>query len=73
MGGFIAPTTYVAENCLIWHPGCLVLWRLVAQTKGDARGVRWGRSTLLETKGKEDEMGDLQRGEWEGGQYLTCK
>jgi hypothetical protein len=39
----MAPTTYVAEDCFIWHqwkgrPS--VLCRLVAPEKGDAGGVR---------------------------------
>jgi hypothetical protein len=35
--------TYVAEDCLIWHQWegrLLVLKRLEASEKGDARGVR---------------------------------
>jgi hypothetical protein len=44
----------------------LVLWRLDAPEKGDARGVRWegvrgwvGRleNTLLEAKGRAEEVG----------------
>ena len=66
------PTTYVAEDCPIWHQwevGHLVLWRLDAPEKGDARGVRWewvGRwgNTLLQAKGKQ--MGGLWREDWEG-------
>ena len=40
----MAPATYIAEDCLIWYQWegkCLVLWRLDALEKGDARGVRW--------------------------------
>jgi len=43
-GGFMAPTTYVAEDGLLWPQWegmCLVLWRLDAPEKGDATGVRW--------------------------------
>jgi hypothetical protein len=52
----MAPTTYVAEECLIWHQWegrHFVLWRLDAPAKGDARGVsqEWvGGVTLLEAK-----------------------
>jgi hypothetical protein len=55
----MALATYVAEECLIWHQReerCLVLWRLDAPEKGDARRMKlewvggWG-STLLELKG----------------------
>jgi hypothetical protein len=44
MGWSMAPTTYVAEDSLVWPQWegmCLVLWRLDATEKGDARGVRW--------------------------------
>jgi hypothetical protein len=43
MGGSLAPATYVAEDCLIWHHWKrrrLILWRLVAQRKEDISGVR---------------------------------
>jgi hypothetical protein len=58
----MAPATYVAENCLIWHQWevrHLVTWRLDAPEKGDARGVMQelvaGRgSTLLEAKRREN-------------------
>ena len=55
----MAPATYVAEDGLIWHQWegrPMVLWRLDAPSKGDARVVRqewvseW-RSTLIDTKG----------------------
>ena len=39
----MALTIYVAEDSLIWHQWegeVLVLWRLDAPEKGDARGVR---------------------------------
>jgi hypothetical protein len=39
----MAPATYVAEDYLIWHHWegrSLVLWRLDAPEKGDARGVK---------------------------------
>ena len=47
------PSTYVAEDFLIWHQWegrSLVLWRLVAPVKGDPRGV--GRNHPL--RGKEE-------------------
>jgi hypothetical protein len=64
MGRYVAPTTYVAEDFLVWpqwEKGCLVLCRLDAPKKGDTRGVRWEwvercGSTLLETKGKRNEV-----------------
>ena len=43
MGSCMAPTTYVSEECLIWHQRegrHLVLWRLFVPVKKDARGVR---------------------------------
>jgi hypothetical protein len=60
MRGFMAPATYVPENCLIWHQWkgrCFVLWRLVVPGKKDGTGVRWEwvgqwRSTLLDAKGR---------------------
>jgi hypothetical protein len=75
----MAPGTHVAEDCLIWPQWegmCLVLWRLDAPEKGDARGMRlewvggWV-STLLEAKGRE--MGGGQRGDLVGRQHLKCK
>ena len=56
----MVPATYVAENCLIWNQWegrALVLWRLDAPAKEDARGmtqewVGWWGSTLLEAKGR---------------------
>ena len=68
----MAPATYIAEDCLIWYQWegkCLVLWRLDALEKGDARGVKqewvgeWG-STILEAKG----IGEW--GLWGGGQFM---
>ena len=38
------PAIYVAEDCFIWHQWeerHLVLWRLDAPVKEDARGVEW--------------------------------
>ena len=60
----MAPATYVAENWLIqhqWEGRCLVLWRLDAPMKGDARVMRWElgvgwKSTLIEAKGTGDRM-----------------
>jgi hypothetical protein len=40
----VVPDTYVAEEYLIWHQWegmYLVLWRLDAPEKGDARAVKW--------------------------------
>ena len=56
----MAPATYVAEDCLIWHQWkgrCLVLWKPDALEKLDARGLRWECvggwiGTLLEAKEK---------------------
>jgi hypothetical protein len=55
----MAPTTYVAEDCLIYHQWegiHLVLWRLDAPEKGDDRGDEVGvdgwESTHLEAKGR---------------------
>jgi hypothetical protein len=42
MGWSVAPTTYVAEDCLVWPQWkgrCLVLWRLDDPEKGDTRGT----------------------------------
>ena len=55
MGWTVAPATCVAEDWLVWHRRegrHLVLWRLDAPEKGDARGLRqeWG-GTFLEAKG----------------------
>jgi hypothetical protein len=58
LGWSMAPTIYIAEDSLIWHQWegrRLVLWRLDAPEKGDARGVMWEQvgewvSTLLEAK-----------------------
>ena len=69
MGGSMAPTVYVSEECLIWHQRegrHLVLWRLIVPVKEEARGVRpeWVgicRVTLLESKGKGGGMQDLGR------------
>ena len=81
MDGSMAPATYVAEYCLIWHQWegrTFILGRLDAPVKEDARVVRqeWvgrQRSTLLEAKGRGNGMGGLQRGDWEGGHQLKCK
>ena len=56
----MVPATYVAQDYLIWHQWegmNLIVWRLDAPEKGDARGVRQnsgGRleSTLLEAEGR---------------------
>ena len=43
MGDSMDPAAYVAEDYLIWYQWdgrLLVLWRIVAPLKGDARGVR---------------------------------
>jgi hypothetical protein len=73
MGKSMAPTTYVGEDCLIWHQQeqrCLVFWRPVVPSKEGAKEVRqdwvggW-ESTLLEAKESEDGMRCLQRGNWE--------
>jgi hypothetical protein len=76
----MAPAAHVAEDGLIWpqwEGRHLVLWRLEAPEKGDARGVgqEWEdgwRSTLLETK-RRGEGESLWRGDWEGGQHLKYK
>jgi hypothetical protein len=55
---FMTPAIYVADDCLILQQlegKHLVLWRLNAPKKEDARGVRqekvnWWGSTLLEVK-----------------------
>jgi hypothetical protein len=69
------PDTYVAEDCLIWHQWeerHLVLWKLNAPVKEDARRVRqewvggWGH-TLLQAKGRGDGIGDFWREGWEMG------
>jgi hypothetical protein len=60
----MASATYVAEDDLIshqWEGRPLVLWRLDAPAKGDARGVRqeWADVRwyiLLEAKGMGDGM-----------------
>lgn len=44
----MAPDTYVAEDCPIWHPlggrrDHLILWSLDVPEKGDARGMRQER------------------------------
>jgi hypothetical protein len=67
----MAPTKYVAEDDLIWHQWegkLLVLWRLDAPEKGDARGVRqeWIGENPLRGKGEGDGVGDLGRVDWEG-------
>jgi hypothetical protein len=60
----MAPAKYVAEDCFIWHQlegGCLVLCRLDASEKGDARMVRkeWVGGEVLSER---------QRGwGWDGG------
>ena len=62
MGGSMAPTVYVSEECLIWHQRegrHLVLWRLIV--KEDSRGVRpelvgGCRIILLESKRKGDRI-----------------
>jgi hypothetical protein len=44
MGQSMASAIYVAKDGLIWHQWegrCLVLWRLDAPEKGDAREGRW--------------------------------
>ena len=54
----MAPPTYVAKDCRIWHHwegSHLVLWWVDPPENGDARGVRKGRvgwwgSTLFEAK-----------------------
>jgi hypothetical protein len=82
-GQVYGPNTYVAEECLVWPQWegmFLVLWRLDALKKRDARGVRWvggwvggWGSTLLEAKGRVDGVGSSWRGHQEGGQHLKCK
>ena len=66
----MAPTTHVAESCLIWYQWermCLVLCNLDAPEKGEeGRGGEEevvGRcgSTLLGGKGDEEGVGSLQR------------
>jgi hypothetical protein len=65
MGESTASTTFVAKDGLIWHHWegrCLVLWRLIAPGKWDARGVKqewvdWWGSTLLEAKGSREGLG----------------
>jgi hypothetical protein len=74
----MAPAAYIAEDCLIWQHWegrPLVLWKLNAPEKRDARGVRqeWGGGTLLETKGREDGVVVVVEGRPGWGQYLTCK
>ena len=46
----------------------MVLWRLDAPEKGDARGVRqeWIGENPLRGKGEGDGVGDLGRVDWEG-------
>jgi hypothetical protein len=42
MDGSVVPAAYITEDCIIWHQWerrPLVLWRLVAPMKGDARGL----------------------------------
>jgi hypothetical protein len=66
----MVPTTYVAEDSLIWRQwwgggGHLVLWRLDSPEKGDARG--WGRSVRVgehphRGKGESHEVGNSWRG-----------
>jgi hypothetical protein len=79
MGWSVVPTTYVAEDCLVWlqwEGMHLVLWNLYTLEKRDAR-MRWEwvdgwGSTLLEAKG----MWDVVRGSWRGeqeGRHLECK
>jgi hypothetical protein len=75
------PTTYVAEDCLIWHQWegkFLILWRLDGPEKGNARRLRWERmgwwgNTHLEAMGKG--MGWVFNGGEirNGGQYFKCK
>jgi hypothetical protein len=81
MGWSMAPTTYVAENCLIWHPWegmHLVLWRLDAPEKGDAKRVEVGiggyvGGILLEAKERGNGVKGSWRGDQEGGQNLKRK
>ena len=45
LGWSMAPTIYIAEDNLTWHQWeerCLVLWKLDAPEKGDARGGEVG-------------------------------
>jgi len=45
----VTPDIYVAEDCLVWPQWegmHLVLWRLDAPEKGDAREVRQSREAL---------------------------
>jgi len=63
----MAPATYVAEACLIWHQcrkSHLVLCRLVAHRRGDASGVRWEwlREYTLRGKGEEGWGGRIVEG-----------
>jgi hypothetical protein len=57
----------------------LVLWRFDAPLNRDAGTVRqdWvGRRTLLYRQSEQRQgygMGELWRGNWEGGYYLKCK
>ena len=80
MSHSMVPTTYVAEDCLIrhqWEGRSLVLWRLFAPAKEDARGVKQesmgGEEHPFRSKREREEVGNLQRGDQERGQHLKCK
>lgn len=66
------PVAYISEDYLIWHlweGKLLVLWRLDASTKGDARVVRlkWvGEGVSSYRQGMGDGVGDFQKGNQEG-------
>ena len=70
----MAPSGYVAEECLIWHHwegSPLVLWKFDDPAQGNARALRqeWvGRlGRTLSGRGREEEIEGLRRGNWEGG------
>ena len=81
----MTPDKYETEEDLIqhqWDGRPLVLWRLVAPEKGEARGVRqdWmsgSMSTLIEAKGRTQRRRDRTGWLWkrsQGGRYLLkCK
>jgi hypothetical protein len=71
----MTPAGYVAEDGLIWchwEGSPLVLWRLDDSEWGKAKPLRqewvgWWGSTLIEAGRREEAIGGLWRGNWEGG------
>jgi hypothetical protein len=80
MSSSMVHNVHVAKDCLVWPQLdviCLVLWRIDATEKADARGERWKwvggwDSNLLEAKWSEERIGVHERGTMKEGSIWTA-